>query len=78
MLPVGDIVRKHGVSFHCYADDIPLYISLWPGEKYQFEKLTECIVDIKTGRRVISYCKILKKNRGLLNYSDLKPQHVIT
>ena len=47
MLPLGDIIRKHGVSFHCYADDTPLYISSWPGETHQFEKLMECIVDIK-------------------------------
>ena len=47
MLPLGNIIRKHGVSFHCYADDTQLYISSRPGETYQFEKLTECIVDIK-------------------------------
>ncbi len=47
MLPLGNINRKYGVSFHCYADDTQLYISLWPGETNQIEKLMECIVDIK-------------------------------
>ncbi len=47
MLPLGDIIRKHGVSFHCYADDTQLYISSRPDETHQIEKLTECIVDIK-------------------------------
>ncbi len=46
MLPSGSIIRKHGVSFHCYADDTQLYISSWPGETHQIEKLMECIVDI--------------------------------
>ncbi len=40
-LPLGNIIRKHGVSFHCYADDTQ------PGETHQIEKLMECIVDIK-------------------------------
>ncbi len=47
MLPLGNIIRKYGVSFHCYADDTQLYISSWPGETHQIEKLMECIVDIK-------------------------------
>ncbi len=47
MLPLGNIIRKHGVSLHRYADDTQLYISLRPGETHQIEKLTECIVDIK-------------------------------
>ncbi|NMJ44501.1 reverse transcriptase family protein, partial [Roseomonas sp. JC162] len=47
MLPLGDIIRKHGVSFHCYADDTQLYISSRPDETYQITKLPECIADIK-------------------------------
>ncbi len=47
MLPLGNILRKHGVSFHCYADDTQLYISSRPSETHQIEKLMECIVDIK-------------------------------
>ncbi len=47
MLPLGNIIRKHGVSFHCYADDTLLYTSSRPGETHQIEKLMECIVDIK-------------------------------
>ncbi len=47
MLPLGNIIRKHGVSFHCYADDTQLYISSRPGETHQIEKLMECIVDLK-------------------------------
>ncbi len=47
MLPLGNIIRKHRVSFHCYADDTQLYISSWPGETHQIEKLMECIADIK-------------------------------
>ncbi len=42
-----EIFRKHGVSFHCYADDTQLYISSRPGETHQIEKIMECIVDIK-------------------------------
>ncbi len=47
MLPLGNIIRKHGVSFYCYADDTQLYISSRPGETHKIEKLMECIVNIK-------------------------------
>ncbi len=48
-IPQGSVLGplQHGVSFHCYADDTRPYISSQPDKTYQFEKLTECIVDIK-------------------------------
>ncbi len=45
MLPLGYIIRKHGVSIHCYADDTQL--SLRPSKTYQLAKLKECIADMK-------------------------------
>ncbi len=47
MLPLGNVIRKHGVSFHCYAVDTQLYISSQPGETHQIVKFMECIVDMK-------------------------------
>ncbi len=42
MLPLGNIIRKYGISFHCYADDTQLYIST-----SYISKLTECVKNVK-------------------------------
>ncbi len=47
MLPVGNIIRKYGISFHCYADNTQLYISTRPDETSKLSKLTECVKNIK-------------------------------
>ncbi len=68
MLPLGNIIRKHGVSFHCYADDTQFYIYSQSGEIHQIEKLMECIVYIKNW--MINNFSLLnseKNNRGV-NY----------
>ncbi len=47
MLPLGNIIRKYGISFHCYADDTQLYISTRPDETSKLFKLTECVKNVK-------------------------------
>ncbi len=43
MLPLGNIIRKYEIYFHCYADDTQLYISIRPDETSKLSKLTECV-----------------------------------
>uniref|UniRef100_A0A3P9D8J8 Reverse transcriptase domain-containing protein n=1 Tax=Maylandia zebra TaxID=106582 RepID=A0A3P9D8J8_9CICH len=48
MLPLGSIIRRHSIHFHCYADDTQLYLSMKPDNTHQLVKLQECLKDIKT------------------------------
>ncbi len=47
MLPLGNIIRKYKISFHCYADDTQLYITTRPDETSKLSKLTECVKKVK-------------------------------
>lgn len=62
ILPVGDIIRSHGITFHSYADDIQLYISFNPKEPNAagkaLQKLERCIADLQCW---------MKSNKLMLN-----------
>ena len=48
MLPLGDVIRRHGINFHCYADDTQLYIAVSPDDIGPIDALLNCILDIKS------------------------------
>lgn len=48
MLPLGSIFRKHGISFHCFADDVQVYLPLKVPVKESLQAVINCMSDIKT------------------------------
>lgn len=47
MLPLGSIQRKHGISFHCYADDTQIYLPLKRSDANSLKPELDCLNDIK-------------------------------
>ena len=47
--PLKDIIQKHGISYHTYADDTQLFLTFRPGVDFEnvCSQLKECICDIK-------------------------------
>ena len=46
LLPHGQIFRKHGISYHCYADDNQIYFPLKSGHN-SLQPRYNCLEDIK-------------------------------
>lgn len=47
LLPLGSILRKYGISFHCYADDSQIYVPLKRKNDNSVGQLLDCLDDIK-------------------------------
>uniref|UniRef100_A0A8C6LWZ0 Reverse transcriptase domain-containing protein n=1 Tax=Nothobranchius furzeri TaxID=105023 RepID=A0A8C6LWZ0_NOTFU len=58
LLPLGNILNQHGLSYHIYADDCQLYIEM--DEKNAGSKLAPCLDDVK-GWLASNFLKLNKK-----------------
>uniref|UniRef100_A0A3B3SDN5 Reverse transcriptase domain-containing protein n=1 Tax=Paramormyrops kingsleyae TaxID=1676925 RepID=A0A3B3SDN5_9TELE len=47
LLPLGNIFRKHNIPFHCYADDVQIYLPVKTNDNTSFLSLFNCLRDLK-------------------------------
>ena len=47
MLPLGPILAKHKIAYHCYADDVQIYLPLEATSHDPFLPLLNCLQDVK-------------------------------
>ena len=59
ILPLCHIIRRHGLNFHCYADDTQLYIHTKPSDTLPTSNLIDCLHDINNWMN----CNYLKLNQ---------------
>ncbi len=45
---MANIFRKHLISFHCYADDIQLYLPVKSDENTSLQPLFDCLSEVKS------------------------------
>jgi len=75
--PLGIIAQRYGVTYHLYADDTQLYISLDPDNELNLssslKNLEHCIADI----RLWMTQNLLKRNDNKTNIIYLTSPHCV-
>lgn len=72
LLPLGSIFRNYGVSFHCYADDVQMYLPLRGLDLASVTPLLSCFGEVKNWMSL----NLLKLNYAKTEVVVLSPSNV--
>jgi hypothetical protein len=73
--PVGNICKKHGIAYHCYADDTQIYQVIKPLDNWDdiSDRLEACLSDIKSWMCT----NMLKLNQDKTELIVFAPKHKV-
>uniref|UniRef100_A0A8C4SGV0 Reverse transcriptase domain-containing protein n=1 Tax=Erpetoichthys calabaricus TaxID=27687 RepID=A0A8C4SGV0_ERPCA len=71
MLPLGQIISGHNVSYHSYADDTQLYLSIAPDDPKSLDSLTQCLTCISEWMNS-NFLKLNKEKTEILLVVDFR------
>ena len=77
MLPLGSIMRKHGISFHFYADDTQLYVPLKPNDPHSLDPMLRCLADIQSWMSD-NFLMLNNNKKEIILFGPPNPIHNIT
>ena len=75
--PPADIIRKHDLKYHCYADDIQIYISVDPTQSSVNDAIQPIEACLEELRQWMSrnFLKLNIINFGWIKTTEIKGQH---
>ncbi|KAI2645286.1 hypothetical protein H4Q32_028264 [Labeo rohita] len=75
---LGPIIQAHGFSYHCYADDMQLYLSFQPDDPTVAARISGCLADISEWMKAHHLQLNLAKTELLIFPATLTLQHDFT
>ena len=72
---LGSVIKSHGFSYHCYADDTQLFLSFPPSATQVNKKISACLADISWMARYHLKLNLLQVILLFMSYSSSPIEH---